>query len=76
MKVVLRADVADVGKKGDIVEVADGFARNYLVPEGLAFKATDGATAQASVDASGARPPATPRPVGAPRRSPRCSCPR
>ncbi|MCU1375462.1 MAG: ribosomal protein [Actinomycetia bacterium] len=47
MKVVLRSDVSDVGKKGDVVDVADGFARNYLVPEGLAFKASDGAKAQA-----------------------------
>jgi large subunit ribosomal protein L9 len=47
VKVVLRSDVSDVGKKGDVVDVADGFARNYLVPEGLAFKASDGAKAQA-----------------------------
>jgi large subunit ribosomal protein L9 len=47
VKVVLRSDVTDVGKKGDVVDVADGFARNYLVPEGLAFKASAGAKAQA-----------------------------
>lgn len=47
MQVVLRADLAQVGKKGDIVEVADGYARNYLVPRGLAFAATAGVTAQA-----------------------------
>lgn len=47
VKVVLRSDVKDVGKRGDIVEVAPGFARNYLVPRGLAFKATPGAEAQA-----------------------------
>ncbi len=47
MKVVLRSDVAGVGKKGDIVDVADGFARNYLVPRGQAFVASDGVTAQA-----------------------------
>ncbi|MGI8663021.1 MAG: 50S ribosomal protein L9 [Acidimicrobiales bacterium] len=47
MKVLLRADVSDVGNKGDIVDVADGFGRNYLVPKGLAIKATDGVTAQA-----------------------------
>ncbi|MEZ5135519.1 MAG: 50S ribosomal protein L9 [Acidimicrobiales bacterium] len=44
---MLRADVAGVGKKGDIVEVADGFGRNYLVPRGLALKATPGVEAQA-----------------------------
>lgn len=48
MKVILRADLDGVGKRGDIVEVADGYARNYLVPRGLAMKATPGATAQAA----------------------------
>jgi large subunit ribosomal protein L9 len=48
MQVVLRSDVDSVGKKGDIVEVADGFARNYLVPKGLAIKATGGMEAQAT----------------------------
>jgi large subunit ribosomal protein L9 len=43
----LRADVDRVGKKGDVLEVADGYARNFLVPRGLAFKAADGAIAQA-----------------------------
>lgn len=47
MKIVMRSDVANVGKKGDIVEVADGYGRNYLVPKGLALKASDGAAAQA-----------------------------
>lgn len=48
MKVVLRADVTQVGKKGDIVEVSDGYARNFLVPKGLAFTATAGVEAQAA----------------------------
>jgi large subunit ribosomal protein L9 len=48
MKVVLRADVVNVGKKGDIAEVADGFGRNFLFPRGLAFPATDGVVAQAA----------------------------
>jgi large subunit ribosomal protein L9 len=47
MKVVLRSDVDQVGKKGDIVDVADGYARNFLVPKGLAFRATAGAEKQA-----------------------------
>ena len=47
MKVVLRADVSNVGKKGDIIEVADGFARNYLLPKGHAIKATEGIVTQA-----------------------------
>jgi large subunit ribosomal protein L9 len=48
VKVVLRTDVTNVGKKGDIVEVTDGFARNYLNPKGLAFAATDGVVVQAA----------------------------
>lgn len=48
MKVILRSDVSDVGKKGDIVEVADGFARNYLVPKGFALRATNGNIQQAA----------------------------
>ena len=48
MKVVLRADVEQVGKKGDIVDVADGYGRNYLVPKGLAFPASSGVESQAT----------------------------
>lgn len=47
MKLVLRTDVQQVGKKGDIVDVSDGYARNFLVPKGLAFPATAGVEAQA-----------------------------
>ena len=47
MKVILRADVPDVGHKGDVLDVADGYARNFLVPRGLAMKASKGALAQA-----------------------------
>lgn len=47
MKVILRADVDGVGKKGDVVDVADGFGRNLLIPRGLALKATAGAELQA-----------------------------
>ena len=48
MQVILRNDLDGLGKRGDIVDVADGHARNYLLPKGLAFKATDGAVAQAA----------------------------
>jgi large subunit ribosomal protein L9 len=48
IKLIMRSDVDNVGKKGDVVDVADGFARNYLVAKGLAMKATPGAVAQAS----------------------------
>ena len=47
MRIVLRQDLADVGKKGDILDVSDGYARNYLLPKGLALKATSGAEFQA-----------------------------
>ncbi len=48
MKVILRSDVDRLGKRGDIVDVADGYARNYLMPRGLAFVATAGAVDQAA----------------------------
>ncbi|MBM3673382.1 MAG: 50S ribosomal protein L9 [Actinobacteria bacterium] len=48
MKVVLRSDVESLGKKGDLLEVANGYARNYLVPRGLAIVATKGVVAQAA----------------------------
>jgi large subunit ribosomal protein L9 len=47
MRVVLRADVDNLGQKGDLVDVADGYARNYLVPRGLALRATAGIEKQA-----------------------------
>jgi large subunit ribosomal protein L9 len=47
MKVVLRDDVEKLGQKGDVVDVADGYARNYLVPRGLAISAGDGVVRQA-----------------------------
>jgi large subunit ribosomal protein L9 len=47
VKVILRADIDGVGKKGDILDVADGHARNYLIPRGLALKSSKGAESQA-----------------------------
>ena len=48
MKLVLRTDVAQIGKKGDIVDVADGYGRNFLLPKGLAFLASAGVETQAT----------------------------
>jgi large subunit ribosomal protein L9 len=47
MKIILTTDVEDLGHKGDVVDVADGYARNYLVPKGKAIKATRGALKEA-----------------------------
>ena len=40
MKVILQKDVKNVGKKGDIVEVSDGYGRNFLLPKKVAVEAT------------------------------------
>lgn len=42
MKVVLRQDVENLGEKGSVKNVADGYARNYLIPRGMAVVATPG----------------------------------
>jgi large subunit ribosomal protein L9 len=43
MKVILQKDIVKVGKDGDVITVADGYARNFLFPRGLAVQATAGA---------------------------------
>lgn len=48
MQVLLRSDVAGVGRRGDIVTVSAGHARNFLLPKGLAVAASKGAIAQAA----------------------------
>jgi large subunit ribosomal protein L9 len=42
MEIILREDVAHLGKAGEVVAVKDGYARNYLLPRGLAYQATAG----------------------------------
>lgn len=46
MKVILRGEIKGVGTAGEIVDVSDGYARNYLLPRGLAQEATAGNLAQ------------------------------
>src|SRR3989449_5642727 len=41
MEVILREDVQHLGAAGDVVKVKDGYARNYLLPKGLAYPATE-----------------------------------
>ncbi|HBT48521.1 MAG: 50S ribosomal protein L9 [Caldanaerobacter subterraneus] len=41
MKVILVKDVKNVGKAGEVVNVSDGYGRNYLIPKGLAIEATE-----------------------------------
>ena len=47
MKIILKQDVDNLGGAGDIVEVADGYGNNFLMPRGLAMRATKGAVADA-----------------------------
>lgn len=44
MKVILRKNFEQLGKIGDVVEVKDGFALNFLIPRAIAFTATEGNT--------------------------------
>jgi len=50
MEVILLDDVEHLGEAGEIHEVADGYGRNYLIPQGLARVATDGAVRQIKED--------------------------
>ena len=42
MEIILREDVEHLGKVGEVVKVKDGYARNFLLPKGLAYPATEG----------------------------------
>ena len=56
MKLVLNADIKTLGERGDVVDVSDGYARNYLLPRKLASRATAAsiAAAEQSVATRGA----------------------
>ena len=56
MKVLFKKDVADVARAGQVKDVADGYARNYLIPRGLAVAATPAALKQvADLEAASVR---------------------
>ena len=42
MKIILKQDIHGLGKKDDIVNASDGYAKNYLIPRGMAIEATAG----------------------------------
>jgi len=46
MKIILTQEVRNIGAPGDVVDVADGYARNYLIPRGFALRATKGTLKQ------------------------------
>ena len=46
MKIILTQEVRNIGAPGDVVDVADGYARNYLMPRGVALRATKGTLKQ------------------------------
>ncbi|MEB3828381.1 50S ribosomal protein L9 [Phormidium sp. CCY1219] len=49
VQIVLNQDVRKLGKSGDLVEVAPGYARNYLIPQGLAVRTTPGILKQVEI---------------------------
>ncbi|RIK10037.1 MAG: 50S ribosomal protein L9 [Acidobacteria bacterium] len=64
MKVLLKADVEGLGNKGTVCDVADGYARNFLIPKGFAIQATRGVVKQAA-DMARAREAAEAREIAA-----------
>ena len=64
MRSFLRSDVANLGKRGDICDVADGYARNFLFPKGQAIPANSGIANQAANMRRAQRDQGRPRPPG------------
>jgi len=63
MDVILREDVEKLGRSGEVVTVKDGYARNFLLPRGLAYLATDGNAAGSRPSTSSATAASRPRPA-------------
>ena len=57
MEVILKEDVANLGHRGDVVKVADGYGRNFLLPRKLAMQATAGQQGRHRADEGRRRPP-------------------
>jgi large subunit ribosomal protein L9 len=62
MKIILTQEVSGLGTPGDIVEVKDGYGRNYLLPQGFAIAWTKGGEKQVTLDQAGPLGPGDPRP--------------
>ena len=62
MKVILKQDIKGKGKKGQMIEAAEGYARNFLIPKGMAVEATADA-----VNTMNLRPRPRPKPTPRPR---------
>ncbi|MDI6690215.1 MAG: 50S ribosomal protein L9 [Actinomycetota bacterium] len=52
VKIILRKDIETLGNEGDVVEVAPGYARNFLIPQGLAVEATEANIQQLEIQRS------------------------
>ena len=72
MKVILLADVKGQGKKQDIINVSDGYARNFLFPKKLAMEATPGAAREVERKQAAERARETERRLTAEKRPRHC----
>ena len=57
MEVILKEDIAKLGSRGDVVKVAEGYGRNYLLPRKLAIQASEGNKAVIGADEGRCRAP-------------------